>query len=161
LTAGGPVWIPKVFNGKNKLFWFFAFEGLRDGAPSEDGVYLATVPTAAERQGDFSSLLKAGNGYTIYDPNTGAASGAQVARTPFPNNVIPQNRLNPVAQKYLQFYPQPSGTGRADGFQNYFVDAVDTNTYDNELGRLDYNMSDKNKLSFQYRNSSRAQNKRN
>jgi hypothetical protein len=140
MTAAGPLWIPKLFNGKNRVFWMFAYEGLRDGAPSEDGVFLATVPTPAQRQGDFSALLKVNSSYTIYDPSTGVVSGAQTARTPIPNNVIPKERLNPVALNYLQFYPQPSGTGRADGFQNYYVDCVDTNGYDNEMGRLDVNL---------------------
>ncbi|HWB85670.1 MAG TPA: carboxypeptidase-like regulatory domain-containing protein [Bryobacteraceae bacterium] len=161
LTAGGPLWIPKVYNGKNRVFWFFAYEGLKDATPSEDGVILATVPTAAERQGDFSQLLKVSNSYTIYDPNTGVPSGAQVARTPFPNNVIPTNRLNPIALNYLQFFPQPTpGAGRADGFQNYNVSATDTNGYDSELGRLDVNATAKDRFSFDFRNSARTQNKR-
>jgi hypothetical protein len=161
MTAGGPVWIPKLFNGKNRVFWMFAYEGLKDATPSEDGVILATVPTAAEHQGDFSALLKLGTAYTIYDSRSGAVSGSQVARTPFPNNVIPADRLNPVAQKYLQFFPQPSpSAGRADGFQNYYVSALDTNQYNSELGRLDINPTNNDRLSFNYRNSARTQNKR-
>jgi hypothetical protein len=162
VTASGPVWIPKVFNGKNRLFWLFGYEGLKDGVPIEtaEGFHLATVPTPAERQGDFSALLKVNSSYTIYDPATGVLSGAQVARTPFPNNIVPANRLNPITQKYLQYFPQPNTTGRADGFQNYFINLVDPDWYDNELGRLDINVSDKNKLSFNFRNSSYTQTKR-
>ncbi|HWB82593.1 MAG TPA: carboxypeptidase-like regulatory domain-containing protein [Bryobacteraceae bacterium] len=170
VTSGGPLWIPKVFNGKNRVFWFFGYEGLRDSDPAtsplETGspAYFVTVPTAAERQGDFSALLKLNAGtkdYTIYDPSTGAASGTQVARTPFPNNVIPSNRLNAVAQNYLQFFPQPNAPGFSDGFQNFVVNAVDSDGYDNELGRLDFNLSDKNKLTFDARHSNRTQNKNN
>jgi hypothetical protein len=162
LVAGGPVWIPRLFNGKNRLFWTFAYEGLRDGVPVEpaEGFHLATVPTPAERQGDFSALLKVNSSYTIYDPATGVPSGSQVARTPFPNNTVPNNRLNPIALKYLQYFPQPNATGGADGFQNYFISLVDPDGYDNELGRLDINVSDKNKLAFNFRNSSYTQTKR-
>ncbi len=170
VTAGGPVWIPKVFNGKNRVFWFFGYEGLRDSDPAssplETGTpsFFATVPTPAERQGDFSALLKLnkpGTDYTIYDPATGVASGSQVARTPFPNNVIPANRLNPVALNYLKFFPQPNTTGQPNGYQNYSINAIDSDGYDNELGRLDLNISDKNKLTFDFRHSARTQNKNN
>ena len=161
MTAGGPLWIPKVFNGKNRVFWMFAYEGLRDGDPSEDGVVFATVPTAAERQGDFSSLLKVSPNYAIYDPASGTPSGAQIARTPFPNNVIPTNRLNPIAQNYLQYYPQPNYAGRADGYENYYPGDVDHDGYNSELGRLDLNLTNNNRLAFNFRNSARTQDKRN
>ncbi len=165
LAVGGPVIIPKVFNGKNRLFWFFAWEGLKDSDPAtspiETGnpVNFATVPTAAERKGDFSALLNVNNSYTIYDPATGVASGTHTSRMPFPNNIIPTSRLNPIALNYLQFYPLPNAPGRADGLQNYVVNAVDSDKYDNELGRLDFNLSDKNKLSYDFRHSNRNQNK--
>ncbi len=164
LGVGGPLWIPKLFNGKNRVFWFFAYEGLKDSdpanSPRETGspMNFATVPTTAERQGDFSALLKAnkpGSDYTIYDPNTGVVSSTRVARTPFPNNVIPTNRLNPISTKLLKYYPQPNITGRADGFQNYSVNFVAGNTYDNELMRVDLNLSDRHKLSGDFRHSLR------
>jgi hypothetical protein len=170
MTAGGPVWIPKLFNGKNRVFWFFGYEGLRDSDPATSPLetgspeYFTTVPTAAERGGDFSALLALNNAntnYTIYDPATGVASGSQVARTPFPNNVIPGNRLNPVAQKYLQYFPQPNAAGQPNGFNNWVTNAVDSDGYDNEMGRLDLNLSDKNKLAVDARHSNRTQVKNN
>jgi hypothetical protein len=170
LSAGGPVWIPKIFNGKNRVFWMFAWQGLKDSdpanSPRETGspVNFATVPTAAERQGDFSALLKAntsGNDYTIYDPATGVVSGARVQRTPFPNNVIPTSRLNPVSLKYLPYYPTPNLANQVNGFRNYLVNAIDSDTYDNELARLDVNLSDRNKLSADFHHSYRTQNKNN
>ncbi|MGD0774310.1 MAG: carboxypeptidase-like regulatory domain-containing protein [Candidatus Solibacter sp.] len=164
LNASGPVWVPKVFNGKNKIFWFFAWEGVHDTIPANaprvttTPTNFATVPTAAERQGDLSALLKAnkpGTDYTIYDPASGVVSASLVARTPFPNNVIPSNRLDPVALKLLQYYPLPNTTGQINGFQNYIVNIVNDNGYDNELSRLDLNLSDKNKLSVDFRHSYR------
>ena len=164
LTASGPVWMPKVFNGKNKVFWLFAWEGLHDSDPSNspretsNPTNFATVPTPAERKGDFSGLLKAntaGTDYTIYDPSTGVVSGTHVARTPFPNNVIPASRLNPIALNYMQYYPLPNTAGQLNGFQNFDVTAVSPSDYDNELGRLDLNLSDRNKLSADFRHSYR------
>ena len=177
LAVGGPLWIPKVFNGKNKLFWFFAWEGLKDSdpanSPRETGnpVNFATVPTAAERQGDFSALLKANKpagcvpggsptcttDYTIFDPATGVPTSGRVGRTPFPNNVIPTSRLNPVALKYMQYWPNPNIAGDPSGFQNYLVNINDSDTYDNELARLDVNLNDKNKLSADFHHSFRTQ----
>jgi hypothetical protein len=166
-SAGGPLWIPKVFNGKNRVFWMFAWEGLKDSdpanSPRETGspINFATLPTDAERKGDFSALLNAGANYAIYDPSTGVVNGTHVQRTAFPNNVIPTNRLNPIALKYLQYYPEPNTTGLAGGFQNYLVNAIDSDTYDNELARLDVNVSDRNKLTGDFRHSFRTQNKNN
>ncbi len=166
-AVGGPVWIPKVFNGKNKVFWFLAYEGLRDADPAnspiETGspVNFATVPTTAERGGDFSALPGLGPSYKIYDPLTGTQSGTTITRQVFPNNVIPPQRLNAVAMKYLQYFPQATGLGTANGFGNYVVNAIDRDGYDNELGRLDVNLSDRNKMFFEAHHNYRAQDKNN
>ena len=172
ISGGGPIYVPKVFNGKNRVFWDFAWEGMRDSDPATSPVEtgspenFTTVPTAAERTGDFSALLTVAqrdptdkNNYTIYDPNTGVLAGTLVSRTPFPNNVIPQGRISPIAAKYLQFYPQANAPGRANGTQNFVTNAVDSDGYDNELGRLDLNLSDRNKFSVDVRHNFRAQNK--
>src|ERR1035437_28345 len=172
ISGGGPVYVPKVFNGKNRVFWYFAWEGMRDSDPATSPLETGSpenftaVPTPAERTGDFSALLTVSqrdptdkNNYTIYDPNTGVMAGTLVSRTPFPNYVIPQARINPIATKYLQFYPQPNAPGRANGTQNFVTNAVDSDGYDNELGRLDLNLSDRNKFSVDVRHNFRAQNK--
>ena len=87
LTAGGPIWIPKVFNGKNKLFFFFAWERINALTP---GTTIVTVPTDAEKEGDFSALLAGGSSYQLYEPNTGTLSGGAFTRTPVPNNCLDQ-----------------------------------------------------------------------
>jgi hypothetical protein len=168
ITNGGPVFIPKVFNGKNKVFWFFGWEGMRDSDPADSPLETGSpenftaVPTAAERQGNFSQFLGlASNATTIYDPNSGVLSGSVVSRTPFPGNIIPTNRINPIAQNYLSYFPQPNNTTFANGLQNYTISAVDSDGYDNELGRLDINISDRNRLSFNARHNYRKQNKNN
>ena len=86
INAGGPVMIPKVLNGRNRVFFYFAYEGVQDALPRPA---FATVPAAAERNGDLSALLALGTNYQIYDPATGAREGSRIRRTPFPGNIIP------------------------------------------------------------------------
>ncbi|MCU1259440.1 MAG: hypothetical protein JWO80_2325 [Bryobacterales bacterium] len=166
VTVGGPVIVPKLYNGKNRVFWFFAFERLKDSDPAnsvvEGGSTITTVPTAAERKGDFSALLNVNASYTIYDPASGVlASNGRVARTAFPNNVIPTSRLNPIALNYLQYYPLPNTAGLSNGENNYGITIADSDKYDNELGRIDVNFSERSKLSYDFRHSDRLQNKNN
>jgi hypothetical protein len=153
-SAGGPVWIPKVFNGRNKLFFFFAWESLKDAQPS---TIITTVPTDAEKMGNFSALS-----VPIYDPNTATVSGTTITRTAFPNNIIPTSRLNPISLAYMQFYPEPNITPLANGFDNYGNGNVPyTDNYSNELGRIDYNMTDRSRLAFNIRHNSEFQQKNN
>src|SRR6185503_14770540 len=108
LSAGGPFFIPKLLDGRNRAFWFFAWETLKSSGVSTS---LVSVPTEAERLGDFSALLAlntATTNYQIYDPLTGTASGNQVARLPFARNFIPPDRRDAIALKYLEFYPKPN-----------------------------------------------------
>ena len=156
VTAGGPIWIPKVYNGKNKLFWFFAFEGLKDGQPNP---VFTTVPTDLERQGNFSQVLAAdGPTSQLYDPYSAVQSGTTITRSPYPNNVIPSSQLNPIAQAYLKFYPEPNiAAVRPDGYQNYASNATTNDDYNNELGRLDYNMSDRSRVFFDIRRTGYSQ----
>src|SRR5579884_322061 len=90
----GPVRIPKIFNGKNKLF-FMANDEWKKQRQNSQGTY--SVPTAAEESGNFSALSA-----TIYDPATGGPTGA--TKTPFPGNIIPTSRLEPISQKFLNYY---------------------------------------------------------
>ena len=162
LTVGGPVIIPKLFNGRNKLFFFFAWENLADAQPNNSTLgsstsNYTTVPTAAERMGNFSAL-----NYTLYNPYSAVLNGSTVTRMPFGGNIIPPMMLNSVALSYLQFYPLPNTTPLgANGFQNYVSNFLSIDTYDNELGRMDYNMSDRSKLFFDIRHNDRVQAKSN
>jgi hypothetical protein len=155
-AVGGPMVVPKVFNGRNKLFWFFTFEGLKDSQPSPT---FLTVPTDAEKQGNFSALLPLGSQYQLYEPTSAVLNGTTVTRTPFPNNIIPQNELNPIALAYMKLYPEPNvtvGVG-ATGTNNFSSPATTTDNYNNELGRLDYNMSERNRMFFDVRIASETQ----
>jgi TonB dependent receptor len=94
---GGPVWIPKLFNGKNKLFFFLDYQDTQRRQYASD-VNL-TLPTDAMRQGNFN-----GTGITIYDPLTGNPDGA--GRTPFANNTIPTNRIDPASATLTKLLPE-------------------------------------------------------
>ncbi len=96
-ALGGPVWIPKVFSGRNRLFFFSNFEGYRDRKQLR-GVF--NVPSAAMRGGDFSGIAQ-----RIFDPATRARQGNVITATPFLNNVIPSSRFHPIALKLFEFYP--------------------------------------------------------
>jgi hypothetical protein len=112
-TAGGPVNLG-FYNGRNKTFFFTAVEWLYDVFP-EPGQF--TVPTEAQRNGDFSALLPLG--IQIYDPATARLVNGQVRRDPFPGNIIPANRIDPVARNILNYYPAPNQPGNAQGQNNY------------------------------------------
>jgi hypothetical protein len=181
-TAGGPVRIPKLYDGRNKLFWFFAFERITGSQPNTK---FLTVPTDAERTGDFSSLLALGSTYQIYNPYSGALSGSTVRRSPFycdaagnpitpnltpgtgygtqtagtPCNKLPQQLLNPVSLAYLKLYPAPNIAGRADGYSNYGNSKTTDDDFTNELGRLDWVMNDRSRMSFNVRHTDYLQSK--
>jgi hypothetical protein len=157
LTAGGPVFAPRLFDGRNKLFWFFAFEGVQSSSPNTTFV---TVPTDAERQGDFSKLLTLSSPTVIYDPSSAVQSGSVITRTAFPNNKIPANRLNPISLNYLKFYPAPNVSGaRPDGYQNFGNNNTTRDGYTNELGRLDINLSARSRTYLNVRHTDYFQSK--
>ena len=150
--AGGPVILPKILNGRNKLFFYFAYEGIKTGKPVPTTL---GVPTAAERTGDFSALLSAGSNYQIYDPMTAVQAGSRVQRQPFPNNIVPANRITSIAKKLLDYYPLPNQPGRPDGANNFLANYVTDSLYQVEMGRMDWNVSDRHRVFFTARNNGR------
>ena len=173
LTVDGPVVVPKLFNGKKKLFFFFAWDYLKDFTPSP---YLTTVPTDAEREGDFSALMAGGSSYQLYEPNTGTLSGGAFTRTPVPNNCLTNQStycsgvanagytINPIAAAYLKLFPEPnytSGVSPIVNENNYLTSPPSVDNYNAEFGRLDYNPSARSHIFFDYRNDFRSQIKNN
>ncbi len=152
VTAGGPVLVPKLFNGRDRLFFYFAYEGIRQPNPNP---LATTVPTEAMRKGDFSSLLAISTSYQIYDPLSGVREGSRVRRQPLAGNVIPARLLSPVAQKFLQYWPPPNQPGGVDGRNNFFGNAAQQDNWDNHIGRLDFNWSPRHKLFFSTRHNTR------
>ncbi len=148
LSAGGPLWIPKTYSGRNRTFWFYAYEGNRWGRPTPT---TNTVPTAAQRRGDFSALLEIpqGSRYHIYNPfTTRPATGGRFQRDPFPGNRIPSSLLDRVGQNLVNLYPEPNQAGRADGTNNHFYVDVRRQEYNTHLGRIDHAFSESHRLFF-------------
>lgn len=132
-SLGGPVYIPRLYDGRNRSFFFAATEAYRqrDGA-----TFLLSVPTALERRGDFSqSVSRNGSAQTIYDPLTTAAAGT---RSPFAGNVIPAGRLNPVGQALTSYYPQPNATTPFHGAANFNVTGSYPNRGDQYIAKADH-----------------------
>ena len=155
-TVGGPVRIPKVINGRNKLFFFAAYNGFKDLKTDDPTTFNHTVPTMSERSGDFSDLLKVANSaqYQIYDPLTTApdpARSGHVVRTPFANNIIPQSRLvNPIQKYYTNLMPVPNQLP-TDPTQapinDYFAGKTPYNwNYYSVTNRYDWNPNDRHRL---------------
>jgi len=146
-NGSGPVFIPKVYNGKNRTFWTYGFEEMRDYAPETPS--LSAVPLPAQKTGDFSGLLALGAQYQIYDPATIAPAGnGRYSRQPLPGNIIPSGRINPVAAKVVQLYDPANQPGTADGSNNYYIPQLVKDTYWTHLVRVDHAASDKNRMFF-------------
>jgi hypothetical protein len=144
--AGGPVYIPKVFDGRNRLFWSLSYEGERQRS-ADPGV--ATLPLDAWRKGDFTTLLNAqAQQVVIYDPLTTQVSGT---RTPFTGNILPSSRISPIATKVFSFYPQPNSTGaNAAHLNNYIYPSRWVGDMNAWVGRMDYQVNAKNSVFFRY-----------
>ncbi|MGD0500713.1 MAG: TonB-dependent receptor [Bryobacteraceae bacterium] len=153
LGVGGPVYIPKVYDGRNKTFWFVGYTGLlHDQVKTQN----FTVPTVPEQSGDFSALLAVGSNYQIYDPNsrTPGANG-RVNSAPLPGNIIPASIFNKTADSkigvgLLQYWPQPNAGPSlgetADGTNNYYSPTRgQINWYTGLDLRFDHNFSDRNR----------------
>jgi hypothetical protein len=143
-SLGGPVFIPKLYDGHNRTFFSYGYERMLRLTPSSGP---ATVPTLAERTGDFSALLAIGSQYQIYDPRSAApAPGGRVSRLPLPGNRIPSSSIDPVAQQLLSFYPVPNATGTVDGRENYFSSLSDRISYASHMLRVDQVISERQRL---------------
>ena len=139
-TLGGPVVIPKLYNGHDKTFFFVSYEGLRD---TSAGSFTGTVPTALERTGDFSQTRDAkGNLIVIYNPAT-TKTGTNYSRTAIPgNNINGLGPLNPVGVALVNLYPLPNrtGTGGSD-LNNFFSNAPGTDNNNSFDIRIDHQFS--------------------
>ncbi len=145
VEVDGPVFLPKLYDGRNRTFFMYNWEDVRDVIPYPQTY---TVPTAAERAGNFSGLVNAnGQPVTIYDPLTTVAANGTYTRTAFPGNVIPQNRIDPVSAKILTYLPLPNTVGNGLGQFN-FSDPSNSRSdkYDIHTFRLDQYINQANKL---------------
>ena len=142
-VAGGPI-------RRGKTFFMTSFEGLREKRQAQT---TTSVPTLAQRQGDFSqTLAQNGQQIRIFDPFTTRANPAGgFIRDQFANNVIPASRMDPVALNVLKFFPLPNQAGNAvTGAQNYFATGTAELNVDNVDGRIDHQLSDRQKMFMRY-----------
>lgn len=171
-VVGGPVYIPKVYNGRDKTFFFTTYERLLDNVAEPQ---LFTVPTVKMRNGDFSELIvdrtniNSSANTVIFNPfdiasvnSSGVVtrrsfgcptSGAVTAA--FPNcNVIPSSLFNPVAVNLLKYYPLPNTAGIANGTQlNFFSNQLRHEKYRAWLTRIDHKISDRQTIFGKYYHS--------
>ncbi len=131
-TVSGPII-------KNKLFFFSNYDGYRFLSAYTPG--LQTIPTVAERAGDFSGILPAsGTNGVIYDPTSATGTGV---RTPFPNNVLPTSRISAISQSFQSSLPAPTNTLLTN---NYLAMPANKVNNDSTTDKVDYNLSDNNRL---------------
>jgi outer membrane receptor protein involved in Fe transport len=139
-TLGGPVLIPKLYNGRNHTFVFLDYYGERQ---IQGLSFVNSVPTAAARGGDFSQYSGSKGPITIYNPLTTQVVNGQIVRQPFPGNVIPPSLINGVGLRVASLYPLPNAPGN---FNNY-LDTADRTINDNGGNiRVDHNFGQKDTM---------------
>ncbi len=136
--VGGPVWIPKIYNGRNKTFFYFSSDNdLRPVAPAS---IVNTVPTSLMRQGNFSEIPQ-----VIYDPATTIGSGASATRSPFPGNIIPSNRFSKISQNLLSSIPAPNGPALSNNHSFVNTSQVTDHVW---AFKIDHVFSERNRISY-------------
>ena len=167
-TITGPVWFPKPVFGplaldqRNKTFFLFTYQGYREQAPS---VGVTNVPTALERQGNFSQ-----SSFRIYDPLTtrlnpafdptkpSSASNPQYIRDQFPNNTIPTERINPIARALVSSLPLPNFGTAGASFNNFLNSpGLGTEKFRSYVARVDQNFGENERMFFRYVHNRRDQ----
>jgi Carboxypeptidase regulatory-like domain len=142
-TVGNPIL-------KNRLFNFVSYEGWKWAQAASP--YTATLPTTLERQGDFSQSINGAGGLdAVYDPwsTQTSANGQTITRTPFPGNIIPASRQDPIAAKYMAALWQPNGPGQGyDHLWNYVAPLPVNYPYKNFADRVDFHVTNNLNVSF-------------
>lgn len=147
-SLGGPVIIPRLYNGKDRTFFFASYEGLRF---IQAATVIGNMPSELQRIGDFSQTRTANGGLiTIYDPNTlrpDPDRSGQLLRSPFPNNVIPGPRFDPVSRTLIGYFPRPNTVGNPiTGAANYTGSFPAQNQKDTGSMRIDHALTNRQKL---------------
>lgn len=145
-SAGGPISIPHLFSGHDRLFFFAAYD-LTHGMTAPN-YSTATVPTTLMRAGNFSELLAAngGPGYTIYDPTSlKCPTSTTCTRQAYAGNIIPANVISPIAQTMQSFLPAPTTSGIQNNYLGGYPQGTRNWLYS---GRIDYDISPRHRLSF-------------
>ena len=144
-SVSGPVVLPKLYDGHNKTFFMYGYEGIWSFDPSPWVV--ESVPTAAMRSGDLSNLLAVGPSYQIYDPfSIQPTNAGTFSRQPVPGNRIPSSQINPIGAKIAGLWDMPNQPGTVDGINNYTKGKNAQDTYWNHIVRIDHNVSEKQRF---------------
>jgi hypothetical protein len=150
-TISGPVFIPRVYNGKNKTFFFFNLELVANHGVSTP---TAEVPTDLQRAGNFSqTFTSSGAQIVVYDPATTVPSTTTQSgyvRSPFPGNIIPANRIDPISQKIMSYYPEPTLSLSPTLGVNWSLNFPLITWQQKYFTRVDQNFGQKNRLFFRY-----------
>lgn len=159
-SVSGPVWLPKLFDGRGRTFFSVNFEATRERIAQSA---LFTLATDKQRSGDFSDLVdSAGQPIPVYDPLTTrpnpaydatqpiSATNLQYLRDQFPNNIIPANRLEPIAKTALALYPRSNINVGPFLQNNYWVNSPFENRADGTIAKLDHRLTEKQQLGFNF-----------
>ena len=148
-SAGGPITLPKLYKGKDRTFFFAAYEGLRLRSAATRAI---TMPTAAMREGDFSGLIDgAGRRFTLYDPWSTAGREQNWSRVPFVGNRIPANRRSPLATALYNITPLPTQPDvNPLVTDNWFGTGFSNRNDWTVTARVDHRLSDKDQIFFRY-----------
>jgi Carboxypeptidase regulatory-like domain len=142
-TLGGPI-------RRNQMFFFVAYDGYRDRRQTPSA--LVSIPTLAQRNGDFSALP-----VVIYDPRTTRPNpaGTGFVRDPFPGNIIPQNRISAISKSFQSFLPDPTNAG----LQNNYLGGSLPIGFNNEsvTGKVDVKLTGRQQVSFLFSHGKRSQ----
>lgn len=154
VSLGGPVYVPKLYNGKNRTFFFFSHEALRLRSSSTRSI---TMPTAAMRQGDFSRLVNSqGRLFTLYDP--WSTDSRTFARQPFPGNQIPLARQSPLYKYLNNITPLPTMPNENPLVSaNWFGPGVSNQSNYTMSARLDHRISDRDQVFFRITHAPNSQ----
>ncbi len=145
-SAGGPVYLPKIYDGRNSTFFFHSYEAFRSRTAVTRG---ARLPTMAMRQGDFSGLVDGtGRRFTIYDP---WSTDARWSRVPYVGNRIPMQRQSPLAKYLYSVTPEPTFSDVNPLLaNNYWYQAPNNRMEWTMTTRVDHRLSDRDQLFFRY-----------
>jgi len=158
-TLSGPVTVPGLFNGRNRLFFFLGFSKLRNLQSARPSELNYTVPTAAMRAGDYSRLLQVDAvRYTVYDPlsvRPDPARAGHVVRDAFPGNLVPRSRFrNPIHDFYNQRMPSANNDPadpRREPVNNYIASGMPNNVdYSSWNNRIDFQASSRHRFFFRW-----------
>lgn len=156
-ALSGPVYLPKLYNGRNRTFFFMDYFGMKE---RKGLTFVNTVPNAETRIGNFSNFTNSsGSLIRIYDPLTTrlnpnfdssrpvSATNPQFLRDPFPDNVIPQGRIHPVGLNVASIYPLPNGPGNFNNYTSSLPRSVDDDGF---TTRVDHQISPSDSLFVRY-----------